>query len=487
MVETARSDNVGDSVRNIFWAYASFFSTKVLNLISIVVLAWYLDPEEFGLMAICLAILGYFEIISQFGMGMALISAREKVEEVATAVFICGLALSGAIFVLIWFTAPAISDWYGDPKLAELLPVIAVALIVNAAATVNVSFLYRELRLKAKVIPDVARGLTKGLVAILLAILGFGVWALVLGYLLGAIAGGIVTYIVRPWRPTRRPDRETYKYIVHFGSNLIGAQTINATPLLLDNLLVGKVLGMTALGIYSLAFRIPELGIKTFTNVAASVLHPIMSKIQSDPAELKAYYYGALKYCSVLMFGMGGAIAVLAEPLVHVLYAPKWYGMIVPMQLLAIAFAIGTIEMVPGNVFKAVSRTDLTFKVSVINLPFFVVLIWLAVPYGITAVAFVQLVLAVIRFVPNYLMLKRIMDVSARKTLHSLTPGIVCALIGSAAGLAVQGLEVVDGDVVKLLAATTAYSASFCLAARVVMPEVFREIRHRMAGKPDRV
>ncbi|WP_170388008.1 lipopolysaccharide biosynthesis protein [Ruegeria atlantica] len=486
MVETARPDNVGDSVRNVFWAYLSFFSTKGLNLISIVILAWYLEPAEFGTMAICLAVMGYFEIISQFGMGAALISVREKVEETASAVLLCGLLFSSSLAGLLWLTAGPIADWYGDPLLADLLPLIAIALIVRALATVNGTFLVRELRLKAKLVPDVLRGLVKGLVSILLALLGFGVWSLVLGHLAGVVAGAITTWIIRPWWPTRSPGLDTFKYIARFGAHLIGAQSINATRRLLDNLLVGKVLGTSALGIYSLAFRIPELGIKSFTNVTSFVLHPIMSKMQSEPEALKAYYYGSLKYCALLMFGAGAGIAVLAEPLVHVLYPKEWYAMIVPMQLIAVAFAVGTINMVPGDLLKAIRRTDLMFKIALINLPFFLVLIWFSVPFGITAVAFIQVVLSVIRFMTFYLFLKSRLDISGRNTFKALVPGAVCTATASVMALIVQSASNTNSDLALLIMMGAAFATAFLVSLRIMAPEIFQQIAQRWIRKAGR-
>lgn len=478
MADATKFDNVGDSVKNILWGYASFFCTKVLNLVAIIILAWYLDPAEFGLMAICLAAMGFLEIISQFGMGAALITARDNIEATASAVLVCGVAISITLVGAVWLAAEPIANWYGDPMLAELLPLIAFGLVIRAVTTVNGSFLYKELRLKAKMLPDIARSLAKALFAIVLAVLGYGVWALVIGFLAGSVAQTIVTWIVRPWRPTRRPDAASIKFVLRYGAHLFGATAVNATPRLLDNILVGKVLGMSALGVYSLAFRVPELGIKTFSYVAGSVLHPVMSRIQSEPEQLKEYYYGSLKYSALLMFGCGAAIAILAEPLIHVLYAPKWYGMIVPMQLLAVAFAISTINMAPGSVFKALSRTDLLFKVSLINLPFFVVLIWLAVPYGIEAVALIQVVLAVIRFVPNYIMLRRALDVNARDTFGALAPGLLCAAAASVASLLVLQLDF-PNTITALLAGASVFTLVHLVSMRIVTPEVYRELSRR--------
>ena len=228
-----------------------------------------------------------------------------------------------------------------------------------------------------------------------------------------------------------------------------------------------------------MASRIPELAVKTFSNVAGTVFHPMMSKIRSDDAELYRYYYGALRYCALLMLGVGAAIVVLAEPLIHVLYDTRWYPMIVPMQLLAIAFALGTINMVPGSLFKALGRTDLMLRVSLINLPFFVLLIWLAVPHGIEAVAFIQVVLAIIRFIPNFLILRRSLGISGPHTAAALVPGLVCALAATAAGMAVQQVAY-PNDFVRLLAAASAFVAAYVLSVRFAAPEVFREVVQRL-------
>jgi len=411
----------------------------------------------------------------------ALISAREKVEETATAVLICGIAWSCVMAAILWGASGYIARIYEAPLLRDLLAMTALALVIRSVTVVHSAFLFRELRMRAKMVPDVVRGLTKGVVSIVLAVSGFGVWALVFGYVASALAATLALMIVRPWRPTRMPDRDSIRYVLGYGSHLIGAETINATPRILDNLLIGKILGPAALGLYALAFRIPELGIKSFTTVTGSVLHPVMSGIQGDRAELKTYYYAALRYCALIMFGTGAAVAVLSDPLVRVLYAPRWYGMIAPMQLIAISFAIGTLNMVPGNLLKAVRRTDLMFRVSMINLPFFVVLIWLAVPHGITAVAGAQVILSVIQLAPTYWITKRVTDINARDTFAALVPGLSCAAVASVAVLALLQLDLPPAA--HLVLGAGAFAAVYLGMLRAVAPEVIAMIVRFAARK----
>ncbi|NDV98546.1 lipopolysaccharide biosynthesis protein [Salipiger sp. PrR002] len=460
------------TTKNLFWAYLSFASTKLLNFVAVIIIARYVDPAEFGLMAICLAIMGYFEIISKFGLGAALISVKDRQEETANAVFFCALFTSGLMALLLWWGSGGIAGLFDSPELQPLLGTICLVLVVRAVSSVHISLLFRELSLRKKLVPDVAQGLAKGLISITLAIMGYGVWALVLGYVVGALIGTVMLFWMRPWRPTALPDWPTVRYVMGYGSYLIGAETINSTPRLLDNLLVGKFLGPAALGIYAIAFRIPELAIKSFTSVAGTVLHPVMSKIQTHPEELATYYYQSLRYCALLMFGVGAAIAVLAEPTVHVLYTDKWYGMIAPMQFIAVAFAVSTLNMVPGGLLKALSRTDLMFRVALFNLPVFVLLLAAAIPFGITAVAAAQLVLAFVRFVPTYLATKRVMDVTAGKVFAALRPALICA--GTATVSAFLVLQLHSGsELLRLLAGAAAFGATYLVALRILVPEAF--------------
>ncbi|WP_343503387.1 lipopolysaccharide biosynthesis protein [Alloyangia pacifica] len=458
--------------KNLFWAYLSFISTKLLNFVAVIIIARYVDPVEFGLMAICLAIMGYFEIISKFGLGAALISVKDRQEETANAVFYCAIFTSTLMALLLWWGSGAISGLFESPELEPLLGTVCLVLVIRALGSVHYSLLFRELNLRKKLVPDVAQGLAKGLISIALAILGYGVWSLVIGYVAGALVSTLLLFWIRPWKPSALPDWPTVRYVMSFGSYLIGAETINATPRLLDNLLVGKFLGPAALGIYAIAYRIPELAIKSFTSVAGTVLHPVMSKMQTHPEDLAKYYYQALRYCALLMFGIGAAIAVLAEPTVHVLYNEKWYGMVAPMQFIAAALAVSTLNMVPGELLKAVSRTDLMFRAALFNLPIFILLLAGAIPFGITAVAAAQLAMAFIRFIPIYLATKRVMNVTIAKIFAALRPALICAASASLA--AFLALQMHTGsELLRLMAGAAAFAAVYLVALRLMVPGAF--------------
>lgn len=473
---------VDKSLTNMFWSYLTFFSTKALNLLAIIIIALYLSPAEFGLMAFGLVILTYFELMQGFGLGAFLISTREDVEDAAHAVFAFAVSASAAIFVLIWLSADQVAGLFGQPPLAEVLRFLSFSLLIESFAQVHNSLLQRDLKFRAKIMPEVGRGLVKGLLSIGLAVAGFGVWSLVYGHIAGTFAWTAILMAVRPWRPRRLPRRAILWTAVRYGANMVVGSLCNAIPRTLDQLLIGKFLGAAPLGLYALAQRMPQLALKTLGMEANKVIHPVMSEIQFDHAALRKYYYGLVRYFALVIFAAGAILASVASPLIHLIYKPEWHGMIASMQLLSLAFALGVLNHLPGTVYKAINRSDLFLYIALINLPFSVAILWFAVPFGIEAVALAQIVLVFVLYVPNFVMLRRAIGIEALPTLRAAIPGLLCA--GAAvAGGALASLATPDPGLAQLLTTSLGAIAAYLLALRRLGPEVFVELRRIVAGK----
>jgi len=472
---------VDKSVTNIFWSYLSFFSTKALNLIAIIIVARYLSPAEFGLMAFGLVVIGYFELVQGFGLGAYLISTRHALQEAAEAVFGFAVTVSAAMLAAIWVSADMIAGYFGQPDLADILQFLSVALLIESFAAVHSALLQRELKFRLKIMPDVARGLVKGFLSIGLAVAGYGVWALAWGYVIGTLAWTLTLIMVRPWRRRSLPKLRVLWPALRDGSNILLGGLCNAVPRTLDSLMVGKVLGAEALGLYSVSLRMPQLAIKTFGIEASKVVHPVISEMQGATTAVRGYYYGLVRYLALLMFPLGAALAAMTEPLIRLLYTPEWLGVVAPMQILSIAFALSTINMLPGTLYKAINRSDYFLLTSAIGVPAFVAVMWVAVPLGVEAVALGHAVLVFLNYVPNFLILRRAVGVEAWPTIRATLPGLACAVAAGLVGLGAQ--QFAPGWVLgKLLLAGAGALAAYLIMLRLLAPEIFTEMR-RLIGR----
>jgi O-antigen/teichoic acid export membrane protein len=473
---------VDKSISNILWAYLSFFSTKALNLIAIVIIAMYVSPAEFGLMAFSLVVLGYFELLQGFGLGAFLISTRRDVEDAAHAVFIFAVTASATIVVVLWLSAEALADFVGEPALAQILRVLSAFLLIESFAQVHSSLLQRELKFRLKIVPEVGRGLVKGFVSIGLAVAGFGVWALVYGHVAGTLAWTLILMIVRPWFPRRLPPRDTFVTAMRFGSNIVLGELCNAIPRTLDQVLIGKILGAAPLGLYALAQRMPQLALKTFGMESIKVVQPVMSQMQPEPEALQRYYYGLVRYAALLIFPAGALLASVTEPLIRLLYAPQWHGMTGAMQLLSVAFALGFLNHLPGAVYKAIGRSDLFVYVAFINLPFAIAAFWISVPHGIEAVASAHIVLVFVLYAPHFIMLRRAIGIELMPTARAAAPGLICAL-AAAAGAAASQRVAPGADLARLVAAALGGLVVYLAALGFLGPEIFAEGRRIIRRK----
>lgn len=468
------------TVLNVLWSFASFAGSKAINLISLVILARLLGPQTFGLMAICVAVMAYFEIVARFGLGAALISRNDDVEPFADAVFGFALLASGLMAASMWVAAPWLAEFFGEPSAARPMQVIALTMVIEAVGVVPATLMVKHLQFRRKLKPDLIQSLAKSLIAIALAMAGYGVWALVLGFLAGTAVGTVAKFVVYPWRPRAWPRLGLCRDALRFGSHLLLAESLNAMQRNLDALLVGKLLGTTALGIYSLAYRFPEIVIRSFNQVSGIVIHPLMSEMNGEPNDLARYYYSCLRYVSLITLPAGVAISFTAAPLVRVLYGEQWHEMIVPMQYLSLALALLTLDFLPGLIYKAINRPVLMLAVSAVKLPVFVFVLYKAAEHGIDAIAKAQVALSIFYFLPNYIILRVFVPVELGKIVISLWPALVTAGCVAAGGLIANGTEV-SGPLPLLLLSVITMGLLYVMAVRLVAPEVM-ELGRRLAG-----
>jgi len=461
----------GNTAIGMFWGYLAFLGTKGVSLVSLILLARLLGPETFGLMALCTLVIVYFEIVARFGLGAALVSVEDHPAEMETAVAVMALISAAAMAGLAWMLAPVIAAAFDAPELIWPLRVIALALLIDAAGVVPVALMARRLQFRRKVAPDLARSLVKASVAIGLALGGMGLWSLVWGHVAGTLAASLAAFAVAPWRPKVWPRRSVVAQAFRFGRHLLLAEMITAAQRNLDALLIGKLLGPAALGIYTLAFRLPDLVIRSFTQIAGSVLHPVISASGADRAAMARLYLLSLRHVALVTFPAGAALAVAARPLVELLYTPDWGAAIQPMACLAVALAIQTIDHLPGVIYKAMMRTDLLLWTALVKLPLFVAVLLLVAPYGIKALAAAQIGLAFLYAVPNWLILRRIIGVGLGQTLAALGPAVVLAAAMAGVGALTGGLHL-GSPAVEAPALGLGFALVFLAGIWLAVPEL---------------
>lgn len=427
--ETCGADLGRSTFVNSLWSYLSFALQRGATFAATLVLVRYLSPAEFGLMGYCVLAIAFLEVFSRFGLDTALISRADRFDEASDVAFFLGL-INGIVFVgLAWIAAPSIAAFFGEPDITTLLRVLALSLIVEATSIVHVARLQRDLQFRKKVIPDTARGCLKGIVAVGLAFAGFGVWSLVIGQLAGTLIFSIILWIIVPWRPRLRFDPALLRDFLHFGGHMWVVNLIGALRTNMDYLLIGRILGTSPLGLYTIAYRFPDLVVNSLNNVVGTVTHPTLAKLRDDPDRIRTYYQAYVGYIAMLTLPAGFGIALVAEPFVRVVYTDAWLEMILPMQCLAVALGISSIGFAPGVLYKAINRPDILNYVSIVKLPPMILILWWSTAYGLVGVAIAQIILALLYITLDSLIVRRVIGFGIRDFANALWPPVAATVV----------------------------------------------------------
>lgn len=417
------------AVRGTLWSYLSFFSGKLLNFISTLILARLLVPEQFGLVAYCTVVIQYLDIINTAGLGHALVARKDKIEQAANAAFVASIILGLVSFAISWVSAPLVASFFQQEEVTDLFRILSLSLLLGNLGLVPGAILGRNLEFRKRVINDFGRTLVKGLTSVVLAFAGWGPWSIVYGQLAGELAGSILAWTLAGWRPGRAFDPLVTREVMIFGFHIILANVAAELRNNVDYIIVGRILGPALLGIYTMAFRIPELIIGNINMVVASVTFPLLSRAQHDIGVLRSVYFGYIRYIALFAYLAAFGLVLVSGPFVEAFMSPEWNAMILPMSLIAIAFAIKATGYVTGVLYKAVGRPDILNRILLSQFPLAIVVLIYCSRWGIIGVAAGQAVLSFVYVSMATIVANRLLKFRFQDLLEALLPAVISSVI----------------------------------------------------------
>jgi O-antigen/teichoic acid export membrane protein len=433
-----------ETVHAAAWNYLSFGLSKLTVIVTITILARLLGPGEFGVVGFATLVISYLSFLQDLGLGHALIQRRTDIDEASETVFTSNLAVGIALTLIVYLIAPYVADFFREPRVVPLLRILGLSFFIEAIGSTHLALLRRELDFRRKVIPDLGRALLKGIVSIGLAFLGYGVWSLVVGQLAGAVTGVCLAWITCRWRPRFHINTALLRSMLGFSSSIIGVDVIGAIGSNLGYTLVGRLLGDAALGLYTMAFRIPELAIDSIWTVLAQVLFPTYANVQHDMRLLAKGFLATIRYLQLVIVPISLMIILVTDPLVRALLGPEWIETIPVMRLIAVSSLIISIGSNVGDVYKAIGRANILWKLGIYNLLAVTLCLVIGVRYGLLGVAIGRIVAAIYIVTVRLFYATRVLDISLLDMARQMRPAfnggvalclVVLPLLASTAGM----------------------------------------------------
>jgi PST family polysaccharide transporter len=447
------------ALSGMFWTAWGSGASAALRIVVLIALARLLSPADFGVVGAGLVVITLSTTVSQLGLGPALVQrptlATDHIQTAFVASAVLGLGLAG----LLWITAPVLAGFFHMAGLEGVLRWLSVLFPLRGVGTVAENLLQRELRFRFLANAEVLTyGLGYGLLGILLAWLGWGMWSLVAAQLAQTILYAAALLAVRPPRLRPAPTWTAFRDLLSFGGGFTVARLANLVADQGDNLVVGRTLGAEPLGLYTRAFQLMSVPATLFGNILDRVLFPTMARCQHDLTRLAAAYHRGCAAVALAMLPVSLVVLVLAPEIVVVAFGPRWLGVIPPLQIFAVGLMFRTSYRMSDSLARATGAVYRRAWRQILFAALVVGCAWVGSRWGITGVAWGVLASHIANFLFMAHLSVRVTHSRWREFIVPHLPAIALGLVaGAFAWGTVEPLRVAEvHPMLRLVAASIA-------------------------------
>lgn len=359
--------------RGFFWQALGSGFQSIIQIGVLIILARLITPDEFGLAQSALIVVGLANLLSQMGVGPAIVQRSNLTEKHIRAGATLSMLLGALLGLVVFFGAGLLSDFFKMPALVPVMQLISVIFIVESITIISQSLLQREMKLKMLVLADIiSYSFGYGLVSITLGYLGYGVWALVWGAIAQAVVRNVVVTIIRPHSMIPYFGSKETKELLYFGGGFTIARFANYFAGQGDNIVVGRYLGADMLGVYSRAYSLMVKPASLIGTAIDKTLFPAMAARQNEPEKLIKAFLSGSYLMTIISLPIGLILVIAAPEIIIGLLGDQWVEAIVPFQILScgLIFRMGykmgdCLARATGAVYKRASR-QIIFAILVI-------------------------------------------------------------------------------------------------------------------------
>ncbi|MEF3083826.1 lipopolysaccharide biosynthesis protein [Luteimonas sp. SMYT11W] len=410
-----------------------------MQLVVTVVLARLLQPEDFGLMAMVMVFTSFSVLLIESGLGSALVQRQTTSPDEESSVFVVNLGLGCMLTVLLWLCAPAIAHFYRQPALLSLVQLMVWVLPLSALATVPAAVLTQRLDFRSRMLAELfASGCGAGL-ALLLAWHGQGVSSLAWQIIAAAGVRMLLLWYLSGWRPRGRFDAPALVQLLRFGGPLLLANLLNVASTRLQSLLIGRLFDARTLGFYAIAQDTQQAPAQFLGSLLNRVGLPMFSIVANQPEKLAGALRLSLRLSVFVFTPCMMGIAVIATPLIRLLYGDNWAPAGPLLSLLALSAVFWPLHVLNLAAVSAIGKADLVLRLEIVKTLVTIPLVMVAAFIGVTAVAGAVFISSLLCVVINTWHSQRLFGYGLRAQLRDALPTVVLALMST--GVAALGLR----------------------------------------------
>ena len=389
------------AITGVVWSAIENFAAKGVQFILGIVLARILVPEDYGLIGMIMVFLAISATFIDSGFSKALIQKKNRDEKDFSTVFYFNIAIAVCFYLILFFSAPLIANFYDQQVLVSIVRVIGLIVIINSFAVVQRSKFTINIDFKTQTKASLLSIVISGLFGIYLAYSGYGVWALVVQALIRAALNVGALWYFSKWIPRDGFHYNRFKSLFSFGSKLLLSRLIDTVYKNIYLIVIGKLFSTAELGFYTRAKQLNDFPSANITSILQRVTFPLLSGIQDDNIRLKENYRLIIKLSALIVFPLMMGLAALAEPIVLIILTEKWLNSVWMLQLLCFAGMWYPIHSLNLSILNVKGRSDLFLRLEIIKKVIITIVLIVSIPFGIKAMIIGQIFTSIIGLVIN--------------------------------------------------------------------------------------
>lgn len=428
---------------NFIWRLFERCGAQGVTFIVSIVLARLLDPEVYGTLALVTIFITIMQVFVDSGFGTALIQKKDADDLDFSTVFFFNIIMCVTLYLIMFFTAPLIANFYGIPELTPVVRVMSLSLIVSGTKNVQQAYVSRNMIFKRFFFATIGSTIGAAIVGIFMAYKGFGVWALVGQSLFSTVISTAILWITVKWRPKLMFSFQRLKGLFSYGWKLLASALLETLYNDMRQLVIGKMYSSSDLAYYNRGKQLPNLVITNINTSIDSILLPAMSTAQDDREHIKAMTRRSIKVSTYTMFPFMVGLAVCAEPLISLLLTEKWLFCVPYLRIFCFTYAIYPMHTANLNAIKAMGRSDLFLKLEIIKKVIGFASILLTMWHSVMAMALSLVVTAIFNSIINAFPNKKLLGYSYFEQLKDIVPSLIPAAIMGVAVYCVNYLELI--------------------------------------------
>ncbi len=460
----------------MLWSFIQRFGSQAVEISVSILLARILLPEEFGLIGMIMIVVVIGRSLTDAGMTSSLIRKIDASTADYSTVFYLNVLVGLIVYGIVYLTAPFIAVFYEQPVLTDILRVFALTIVINSFSAVQSTIYRKKLLFKFQFRLGLTTSLMGGALGVYLAQNGYGVWSLVFMHVANASIAAVLYWIFSSWKPKLFFSKTIFKEHFKFGINLTLSGIINKA---FDNIyyvIIGKYFNATQLGYYTRADTFKQIPITNLIAAVNNAAYPILSSLQNDQTRLKSVFKRIMKQIIFLIAPVMIGAIVLAEPLFRVVLTEKWIDAVPFFQVLCLAGILYPVHSYNLNILTVKGRSDLFMKLEVIKKVIMIVSVVIAIPFGIMALLYSQLIISVLILFINAFYSKRFIDYGLWEQVVDILPSLLIAsFMGAVVFVANNFLMEGMSDIMMLVIGISLGASVFTLSCYLLKLDSFFE------------